>query len=80
MAKTITLKYAAKCADPGCGAELAVGDKAKWYGRGKVYGLNCHEKKAKGGSWIMTGANGQEYYQNRSGRCEDAPCCGCCNC
>ena len=23
--------------------------------------------------------NGREYFQNRAGRCEDAPCCGCCN-
>lgn len=23
--------------------------------------------------------NGREYYQNRRGRCIDAPCCGCCN-
>ena len=24
-------------------------------------------------------ANGREYYRNKAGRCEDAPCCGCCN-
>lgn len=23
--------------------------------------------------------SGREYYRNKSGRCEDAPCCGCCN-
>jgi hypothetical protein len=23
--------------------------------------------------------DGREYYRNRGGRCEDAPCCGCCN-
>jgi hypothetical protein len=22
---------------------------------------------------------GRDYYRNRSGLCEDAPCCGCCN-
>jgi hypothetical protein len=22
---------------------------------------------------------GREMYRNRAGRCEDAPCCGCCN-
>lgn len=21
---------------------------------------------------------GKEYYRNKAGRCEDAPCCGCC--
>ena len=24
-------------------------------------------------------ASGREYYRNKAGRCEDAPCCGCCN-
>lgn len=24
-------------------------------------------------------ADGQEFYRNKRGRCEDAPCCGCCN-
>jgi hypothetical protein len=23
--------------------------------------------------------SGREYYRNKAGRCEDAPCCGCCN-
>ena len=23
--------------------------------------------------------DGREYYQNHKGRCEDAPCCGCCS-
>ena len=22
---------------------------------------------------------GREYYRNKAGLCEDAPCCGCCN-
>ncbi len=39
--KTITLKFEGKCAD--CGAVLAVGSRARWYGRGRVYGLDCHE-------------------------------------
>ena len=24
------------------------------------------------------GIGGKTYYRNRAGRCEDAPCCGCC--
>ena len=24
-------------------------------------------------------SSGREYYRNKAGRCEDAPCCGCCN-
>lgn len=44
MAKVIELRFPATCRD--CGAELPVGSKAKWYGKGRVYGLTCHEKPA----------------------------------
>lgn len=28
---------------------------------------------------VFFGDNGaKEFYRNRNGRCEDAPCCGCC--
>ena len=27
----------------------------------------------------MWRVGGREYYRNKRGRCEDAPCCGCCN-
>lgn len=47
MARVITLRFPATCAD--CGASLAVGDSARWYGRGKVYGVDCHDKASKGG-------------------------------
>jgi len=91
MAKTIILKFAGKCYD--CGASLAPGTKAKWYGRGRVYGLDCHAAPAglsrnKSGElvdknghigWVATMSDGSEAYQNYKGRCEDAPCCGCCN-
>jgi hypothetical protein len=33
---------------------------------------------ARGVSDVWQSA-GREYYRNRRGRCEDAPCCGCCN-
>lgn len=46
MAKTITLKYAGVCAD--CGARLPAGSRARWYGRGKVYGLTCHARRDTG--------------------------------
>jgi hypothetical protein len=43
--KIIELKYEGKCRD--CGAALEVGSKAKWYGRGRVYGIGCHENNGK---------------------------------
>jgi hypothetical protein len=33
---------------------------------------------ARGVSTIWT-SGGREFYRNRRGLCEDAPCCGCCN-
>ena len=38
--RIINLKYPATCAD--CGAALEVGAPARYYGRGKVYGTECH--------------------------------------
>jgi hypothetical protein len=40
MSRTITLKFEGRCAD--CGAALPVGSRARYYGRGKVYGIGCH--------------------------------------
>lgn len=79
--KIIYTRFATKCADVNCGTEIAVGQKVKWYGRGKVYGIDCHDKNGRlSTSWVATTNSGAELYQNRRGRCEDAPCCGCCNC
>ena len=55
MVRNITLKYAGYCQD--CSAPLPVGSKAKWYGRGKVYGIGCHAaspktKSAKSNTWM----------------------------
>lgn len=80
MAKTITLKFEGKCADSNCGAILPVGSKAKWYGRGRVYGIGCHSAPQTGRkvNYYYSPTTGGEWSQNASGRCEDAPCCGCC--
>lgn len=98
MARVIVLKYAATCAD--CGASLAVGTEARFYGRGKVYGLTCHEKRGRDArrspfrAGPVDGSRGARrsfydpigvyasdgtYLGKVGGRCEDAPCCGCCS-
>ena len=41
-------------------------------------GRYLRQSLARGVSDIWT-SGGREYYRNRAGRCEDAPCCGCCN-
>jgi hypothetical protein len=80
MAKTITLKFEGKCADKSCGAILAVGAQAKWYGKGRVYGIGCHDKPQDRNkiNYYYSPSTGNEWSQRAGGRCEDAPCCGCC--
>jgi hypothetical protein len=41
-------------------------------------GRYLRQSLARGVSHVWS-AGGREYYRNRRGRCEDAPCCGCCN-
>jgi hypothetical protein len=41
-------------------------------------GRYLRQSLARGVSHLWT-SGGREYYRNRAGRCEDAPCCGCCN-
>ena len=65
MPRTITTNYDGSCAD--CGAALPAGSKARYYGRGKLYGVTCH------GDSTDTD-NGDDY--SFGGRCEDYPCCG----
>jgi len=38
--KIITLKFPGKCRQ--CKTRLRPGDIAKWYGKGRLYGLHCH--------------------------------------
>ncbi len=112
MSRTIALKYAGTCKD--CGATLPAGTRARYYGRGRIYGTECHPQRATRRtreevaraelhdsrlSWQTHGnrhADAQYlskldptgFYNsagecigrvNPAGRCEDAPCCGCCS-
>jgi hypothetical protein len=45
--------------------------------RWKPVHLACNE--ARGAAVVATTfSSGDTIYQNAAGRCEDAPCCGCC--
>jgi len=81
MARTITLKFPGTCRD--CGSGLAVGALARWYGRGRIYGIGCHAKPGEADNGLF--ANDGLRWDSRLGRaigangmCEDAPACGCC--
>tara|TARA_Y100000310_G_scaffold8008_1_gene8664 strand:- start:526 stop:831 length:306 start_codon:yes stop_codon:yes gene_type:complete len=41
MARIITLHYPAVCTD--CGSDLPIGTTARYYGRGRIYGIGCHD-------------------------------------
>jgi hypothetical protein len=71
VARIIRLKYPGKCRD--CGAKLEVGARARYYGRGKVYGVECHERGSGGGGGRARRGGGRVLV---STRCEDYPCCG----
>ena len=90
--RIITLKYPGTCR--ACGARLPKGTRAEWLGRGHVECIDCSgdscsdcdgEGKLFGGrdrdrgSVYTRFSSGAEIYTNRNGRCEDAPCCGCCS-
>jgi hypothetical protein len=47
-------------------------------GAAAAAGRYLRQSMARGVSDVWT-SGGREYYRNRRGLCEDAPCCGCCN-
>ena len=61
----------AESVDPGIGADDPEAAAAA--------GRYLRQSMARGVSDIWRTSTGREYYRNRAGRCEDAPCCGCCN-
>lgn len=73
MARIITLKFAGKCTD--CGTKLVKGATAQWISRGIISGIDCHASSDELG---IRWDSGRGVAVQRGGRCEDAPCCGCC--
>lgn len=84
--KTMRAKYSGKCRN--CGGAIAIDDPIKWSRlTGAIHadckefapvGLACRDPRMQGQVVVTTFADGTQVYRNRKGRCEDAPCCGCC--
>jgi hypothetical protein len=83
--RTITARFAGACRR--CGGEIAVGDTIRFGGRGLTYHLaaDCGTTLIDVGygpprrvSTAYFPSTGETIYRNARGRCEDAPCCGCC--
>ena len=86
MAKRMRAKYAGGCVLTGRG--FGPGDLIDYLGKGRGAVLVAYQdehgrlpadlaRDSGTVSEVIT-MGGKEYYRNKGGRCEDAPCCGCC--
>lgn len=72
MTKTMTARYPGKCARTG--AKINTGDAI-------IYNTATRraELQPDAGTITFFGEHGPQHFtRNHAGRCEDAPCCGCC--
>lgn len=87
--KSIRAKYAGKCIY--CGDRMAKGCMVNWRKDLGICCSSCYQETYLDSSDYQPNLTGNELvtftfssgavaYQNRKGRCEDAPCCGCCTC
>lgn len=83
--KTMLAKFPGYCAQTG--ARILPGDTIDYYGRGRsilrarasardLDSPDIRPSDVAVSDHFVIG--GQSFYRNRNGRCEDAPCCGCC--
>lgn len=74
-------KFSAAC--EGCGSTVKPGEGTlvKGFGRKWLVSHDTCPAPSAGTRQVMTTrfSSGAVVYQNRRGRCEDAPCCGCCS-
>lgn len=73
--KIITARFPGYCARTG--ARILPGDRIEHHGRGRQVLLT----RAAASSTPAVDTyqfGGRTFYRNVNGRCEDAPCCGCC--
>lgn len=83
MKKRMFAKYAGKCSRTG--RPIAAGDDIIYDTDTRAAYINDNEDEGRlmftssaGLRSNVFNISGREYYRNKNGRCEDAPCCGCC--
>ena len=69
---TITAKYRGRCAVSG--AAILPGDVID-YKKGHIVLVKKNPRSDYSDLYVI---GNQEFIRNARGRCEDAPCCGCC--
>jgi hypothetical protein len=62
--RAMTARYRGKCRT--CAGAIAPGDPISYDGRNARHAGECTDNR------------GEQTWKQRYGRCEDAPCCGCC--
>ena len=88
MIKTMQARYAGF--DSRTGARINPGDEIQfdtvtrraWIAEpGDMADMGDDQQNHHNPAWVshVWTSGGREYYRNKAGRCEDAPCCGCCN-
>jgi hypothetical protein len=75
--KTMVARFPGKCASHICSKPIEVGDVIVHIRKGTTYHVDCDGAKRITRTYFPS--TGNEYFQNANGRCEDAPCCGCCS-
>lgn len=77
--RMMTAKYAGTCRK--CNGRIRKGDKIGFAGKGLAYHQECTQNVA--GRQVAISetrfSSGAVMFTNSNGRCEDAPCCGCCS-
>jgi len=80
MIRQMTAKFNGR--DAITGAPIRKGDDIQYCTETRRAWLAEHDdcRHDSGGRYIsdIFRTGGREYYRNKSGRCIDAPCCGCC--
>jgi hypothetical protein len=71
--RTMTARYPGKCS--ATGAAIQSGDTIEYDRRTRQSRLVA---KAQHYVSDVIQTSGGTFYRNKAGRCEDAPCCGCC--
>ena len=70
--KTMVARYRGRCFV--CQGRINKGDLIAWEAK-----RASHPQCAGSESVAIMFADGSRMWRNRRGRCEDAPCCGCCD-
>lgn len=72
--RTLTARFPGSCR--GCTNPITPGDLIVSAGRGRTYHQDCSGRTRVTTAYFPS--SGETVYRNVNGRCEDAPCCGCC--